>query len=349
MPMASTMAALTVGPESTWKLREVPVPEPGPGQVLVAPRAVALNNADLAELDAGPPDDQSGARVAGYEFAGQVAAVGPGVAGTAAGERVMGTAPASFAPYVVVDHRHLLPIPEGLAFPDAATLPTGLLTEHGALRAGGFQPDQTVLITGASSGIGLLGVQIAHALGAGAVLVTTRTAAKTTLLRDAGADAVLVTGNDDLTEQILKATGGAGADLVLDHMGGQTFADLLPATRIGGSLVNLGRLDRAASTVDLDALSCRNLTVRGVSFGFTRPESSATSSPPRASRCCRRSPMAASVRTSTPSCRSTGHRRRPIGFAPTAPPGRSSSRCPRTGHAPTHRFHFRSGGRHGDQ
>ncbi|MFD6277227.1 zinc-binding alcohol dehydrogenase family protein [Streptomyces sp. NPDC060209] len=140
----------------------------------------------------------------------------------------------------------------------------------GALAAAGFQAGQSVLITGATSSIGLLGVQIAKALGAGQVIATTGSSAKGTLLREAGADSVVVTGEQDLTQAVLEATDGNGVDIALDHVGGQTFAACLLATRADGAVVAIGRLDQAASTIGLDALSYRHLRICGVSFGFSR-------------------------------------------------------------------------------
>ncbi|WP_405764126.1 zinc-binding dehydrogenase [Streptomyces sp. NBC_00080] len=189
----------------------------------------------------------------------------------AVGDRVMGTIPGSFAPYVLADHRHVLPVPDHLDYDVACALPTGLLTEHGALMTGGFRAGQSVLITGATSSIGLIGVQIAKALGAGQVIVTTRSASKQDLLERAGADTVVVPGGQDLTGAVLDATGGEGVDVALDHVGGPAFAARLPATRVDGAVVNIGRLDTAESTIDLDSLSYRHLRVAGVSFGFTRP------------------------------------------------------------------------------
>ncbi|WP_327672726.1 MULTISPECIES: zinc-binding dehydrogenase [unclassified Streptomyces] len=270
--MTTTMTALFGGTGPTWEARQIPVPEPGPGEIVVRARTVALNNADAAMVvSADPTSGGSGKEFrAGYEFAGEVAAIGDGVSTVAVGERVMGTTPASFAQYVLVDHRHVLPVPEALPYEEACALPTGLLTEHGALMAGGFRPGQSVLITGASSSIGLLGLQIAKALGAGPVIATSRTSAKADLLKQAGADTVVAAGERDLTTAVLDATGGEGADLVLDHVGGDTFAACLPATKVDGSVVNIGRLDTASATIDLDALSYRHLRVCGVSFGFTR-------------------------------------------------------------------------------
>ncbi|GHB73867.1 quinone oxidoreductase [Streptomyces viridiviolaceus] len=270
--MSVTMTALFGGTGPEWELREVPVPEAGPGQVLVRARAVALNHGDGPMLEAADPTVGGTGQEyqAGYEFAGEVAAVGEGVAGLTVGARVMGTTPGSFAQYVLADHRHMVAVPDGLGYEEACALPTGLLTEHGALMCGGFRAGQSVLITGATSGIGLIGVRIAKALGAATVIASTRTAAKRALIRQAGADEVVSTSEEDLTDSVLKITGGQGVDLVLDHVGGETFAACLPATRVDGSVVNIGRLDRAESTIDLDALSYRHLRVGGVSFGFTR-------------------------------------------------------------------------------
>ena len=140
------------------------------------------------------------------------------------GQRVMGTAPANFAQYVPADHHHVLPTPDGLDFTEACALPTGLLTEHGALTTGGYQPGQSLLITGATSSIGLIGVQIARAPGASPIVATTRSAGKHNLLKQAGADTIVVTSEQDLTQAVLDATAGEGVDLALDHIGGQTFA-----------------------------------------------------------------------------------------------------------------------------
>ncbi|KAA5830672.1 zinc-binding dehydrogenase [Saccharopolyspora hirsuta] len=271
--MPATMTALFGGTGPEWEAREVPVPEVGRGQVLVRVRAAALNNADASVLAAADPTAGGTGEeyCAGYEFAGEIAAIGADVSGVSVGERVMGTQPRSFAQYVRADHRHVLRIPDTIGPEEAASLPTGLLTEHGALQLGAFRAGQSVLITGATSAIGLLGVQIAKVLGASTVVGTTRTASKEALLVSAGADVVVVGPGDSLTEEVLEATGGQGVDVVLDHVGGRLFAACLPATRVEGHLVNIGRLDRAESTINLDHLSSRHLHLRGVSFGFGRP------------------------------------------------------------------------------
>ncbi|MGY3568189.1 quinone oxidoreductase family protein [Sinomonas sp. RB5] len=271
--MTKTMTALFGGAGPDWEARAVAVPEPGPGQVLVRSRAVSLNNADMQMLEAADSASGSGeAYLAGFEFAGEIAAIGEGADGVSIGQRVMGITEGAFAQYVLADHRQTMPIPEGVAYEEASALPTGLLTEHGALAVGGFVPGQTVLVTGATSSIGLIGVQIAKSLGAKTVIATTRTGSKKELLSNARADVVIATSSDDLTAVVLEATGDQGADIVLDHVGGETLAACLPATRVDGQIVNIGRLDQAESTINLDALSYRHLRLTGVSFGFARAD-----------------------------------------------------------------------------
>ncbi|MEU6658896.1 zinc-binding dehydrogenase [Streptomyces sp. NPDC046821] len=270
--MTETMRALISGRGPEWVLADARIPEPGPGQVLIRNRAAATNNADLPMLaEADPGSGGHGHEfVAGYEYAGEIAAVGPGAGDWKVGDLVMGTFLSSFADYLIVDHRFVLSRPEHLSPEVACALPTALLTEIGALRVAGFGPGQSVLITGATTGIGMIGIQIAKAIGASRVLATTRDAAKADLLTGLGADAVIVVGEDDLTEAVLVATDGKGADVVLDHVAGETFAKCLPATAEDGHVVNIGRLAGPASAIDLDALSYRHLTVHGVSFGFSR-------------------------------------------------------------------------------
>lgn len=199
--MTSTMTALFGGTGPDWAPRQVPVPQPGPGQIVVRARAVALNNADASMLAAADPTSGGTGKdyQAGFEFAGEVTAVGDGVDAPAIGSRVMGTTPGSFAQYVLADHRHVLPVPDELGHEEACALPTGMLTEHGALMVAGFQAGQSVLITGATSSIGLIGVQIAKALGADRIVATTRSAAKRDLLIRAGADTVVITDEQDTT------------------------------------------------------------------------------------------------------------------------------------------------------
>lgn len=127
----------------------------------------------------------------------------------------MGTTVGASARYVLADHRHIMPILASRGYEPACALPTGLLNEQPSLAAAGFQPGQSVVITGASSRVSLIGVQIAKALGAKTVIATTQTATKKNLLDQPRADAVVVTSTQHLTQAVLEATEGQGVDVVL--------------------------------------------------------------------------------------------------------------------------------------
>lgn len=259
------MRALVGGVGRDWVMRDVPVPEAGAGEVLVRVRAAGLNRADLLMLQGIYPGTRA-EFTAGSEVAGEVAAVGAGVTGLAEGARVMGGTRGAFAEYALVDRRRLMPVPEALDWAEAAALPVGLETEHDALVQAGFTAGQSVVVLGATSSVGLVGVQLAKALGATPVVATTTSARKAAALAGAGADLVVNTADDDLAEAVTAATGGTGADIVLDHVGGQAFAAAFLATRIGGTIVNIGRLAGPESTVDLNDLAFRRLRVIGTTF-----------------------------------------------------------------------------------
>ena len=270
----TTMPALLGGLGAEWELRDVDVPTPGPGQVLVRVRAAALNRADLYMLEGtyNPGGAARSTYTAGLELAGEVEAVGEGVEGVCVDDRVMAAMLGGFARYALVDHRHLMPVPPSVGWTEAGALPVGLQTEHDALVTQcGFRSGQSVLITGASSGMGTIGIQLAKALGSRIVLATTTSDAKVEALKAVGADVVVNTTTMPLAETVL-ATAREGVDIVLDHVGGQVFADALSATRIRGTLINIGRLAGGESTISLDRLAFRRLRVIGTTFSIRTAE-----------------------------------------------------------------------------
>lgn len=271
--LPETMRALVVGHGSTWALVERDVPRPGAGEVLVRVHAAASNNGDLPMIDgADPTSGGSGDKaVAGFEYAGEVVAVGDGVSGWSVCDAVMGSMPSAYADFVVVDARFVMPRPASITPVEAATLPVGLLTEHGALVVAAFTSGRSVLVTGASSGVGLVGVQIAKALGASTVIGTTRRESMRSVLTDHGVDEVIVTDGDDLADRVLALTDD-GVDIVLEHLGAPAFAQAVMATAPEGHLVPVGRAAGREATIDLDRVGQRRLTIRGVSFGFVRTQ-----------------------------------------------------------------------------
>jgi NADPH2:quinone reductase len=229
------MPALIGRAGSDWTLQDVDVPTPAAGQALVRVRAAGVNRADLAMLDGGylTSLDNPVDYPAGLELAGEVAAVGEGVDGLALGTRVIGTTLGAFATYAAVNHRYLLPVPDGVEWVVAGGLPVGLTTEHDALvTQAGFTSGANVLIVGATSGVGMIGVRMAKALGAGTVIATTTSAAKVPALRDAGADVVV----DILSfrrMRVLGTTFSTRSDDERAEVAAALEADVLPAVADG--------------------------------------------------------------------------------------------------------------------
>ncbi|WP_165777656.1 quinone oxidoreductase family protein [Amycolatopsis antarctica] len=265
--MGDTMRAVVVGPGG-WRHEAVPVPVPGPGEVLVRVTAAGLNRADADELDGtyAPRARRAGAAIAGSDLSGTVERAGPGVPAVAEGEHVCAMVDGAFAEFVAVDHRLLLPVPAGMPMTAAAAWPSALLTEHDALfTQGGLRPGRSVLVTGATSGVGRYGAELARWAGASPVLGTTTRPGNAAALAATGAQPV-VTSVDDLAGVVLDATGGRGADIVVDHVGGELLDELVGVTAVGGTLVQVGRLGGRYSTLDVDRLARRRIRLLGTSF-----------------------------------------------------------------------------------
>ena len=254
------------GPD--WVAESIPAPAPGPGQVLIRVHAAALNRVDLYMLEGSYDNSVQGCEPypAGRECAGTIAAAGQGVDPALVGTPVMTTAAGSFADHVLVDARYVMPVPTGLSWAEASSLPVALGTEHDALLQTGFAAGDSVLVLGATSSIGLIGIQLVKALGASTVIATTTSDEKAATLKSLGADAVVNSSSTDMAETILELTAGQGVDVVLDHLAGTPLAAALPATAIGGTIVNIGRLAGRESTISLDSLSFRRLRLIGTTF-----------------------------------------------------------------------------------
>lgn len=268
MPRSQTSRILIGGHGPNWVEETRQTPTPGPGQALIRVEAAALNRVDLYMLE-GSYDSSvqgEGTYETGRECAGIIEAVGDGVDPDILNSSVMSTAAGSFADYALVDARNTMPVPNGLSWAEASSLPIALGTEHDALVQTGFEPGTSVLVLGATSSIGLIGIQLAKALGASTVIGTTTSEEKTRVLTDLGADAVVNSMSSTMADTILELTNGKGVDVVLDHLAGPLLAAVLPATTIGGTIINIGRLAGRESTISVDSLSFRRLTLVGTTF-----------------------------------------------------------------------------------
>ena len=262
------MKAVIVG-ENGVAIGEAPKPEPKAGEVLVAVRACGLNRADLM-VASGRAHGRIGGpgTIVGLEWAGDVAAVGAGVTDLTPGDRVMCSGSAGWAEYAVTDQGRVARIPDSnVSYEQAATLPVALTTMHNAIvTAGALQTGQAVLIQGASSGVGILGMQIAKHMGAGLVVGSSTNAERRAKLTDYGADLAVDSRDPGWVDQVLQATGGAGVDLIVDQISGYVANQNLAATKILGRIVNVGRLGGFSGEFDFDLHALRRISYIGVTF-----------------------------------------------------------------------------------
>jgi NADPH:quinone reductase len=157
--------------------------------------------------------------------------------------------------------------PSNMNFEDAATLPVALTTMHNAVVTNGaLQPGQAVLIQGASSGVGLMAMQIAKLKGASLVIGSSTDAMRRSRLKDYGADLAVDSSDLGWVDQVLKATSGEGVDLIVDQVSGKVASQNLAATRIKGRIVNVGRLGGARAEFNFDLHAARRITYIGVTF-----------------------------------------------------------------------------------
>ncbi len=250
----------------TPRLGDLPDPVPGPGEVLVAVEAAGLNHADLLQMRGFYPPPPGESEVPGLECAGRILALGPGVDPAGPwhpGARIMALlAGGAHAERAAIPIGQLMPLPESLSSLEGAALPEAGLTAWTNLVAeGGLEEGESVLVTGASGGMGTMFVQLAHELGA-RVIAAGRSPERLEPLRKLGADEVCLLG-DDLPQQVRKATGGQGADLAIDLVGGAGINSHLAALRSRGRLVLVGLLAGRKVEVDLGDVLSRRLRIQG--------------------------------------------------------------------------------------
>ena len=245
-------------------IQDVPEPTPGPADLLIKVKAIGLNRADLGAAKAAASD---GGKPIGIEFAGEVVATGSAVEGFDNGDRIMCHATGSHGELALCDYRRALKIPDGMSFETAATLPVGLNTLHNALvTAGRLKPGENVLVQGASSGVGIIGLQMAKLLGAKFVIGTSTNDIRRARLTEFGADLALNTADADWPAQVLKATQGHGLDLTVDMLSGPTVNQTMRCTALKGRIVNIGRLAGTKAEFDFDEHARRRIDHIGVTF-----------------------------------------------------------------------------------
>src|SRR3954447_1359014 len=268
------MKAAVVG-ETGAEVRDLPKPEPASNQVLIRVRASSLNRADVG-VAAGHQHGRVGgigSRIA-LGCSGEVEAVGRDVKDFKSGDRVMGSAPGSYAEYVVADPGRIARIPaNNMTYEQAACLPVALQTLHNAIvTAGRFKRGESLLIQGASSGVGLMGLQIGKFLGASIVMGTSTNPGRRARLKEFGCDLAIDTTDPKWPEAVKKATADKGVDLIVDMVSGGVANGNLEAAAILGRIVNVGRLGGQKGEFNYDLHALKRIDYIGVTNRTRTPE-----------------------------------------------------------------------------
>ncbi len=264
-----TMKAAVQAGAVGLQIQQVPVPQPGTDEVLVRVRACGLNRADIGMAAGHAHGSQGGpGSLIGMEWAGEVVGFGSGVHGLQRGDRVMGSGRGAFAEYAVADKGRVMPLPsQAMSFEQAATLPVALQTMHDALVTNGrLQAGDAVLIQGASSGVGLMGLQIARLMGAGLVIGTSTTPARRERLPHFGAQLTLDSSDTTWPQQALDATDGKGVNLIVDQLSGAQANQNMRACAVRARIVNVGRLAGTRAEFDFDLHALKRIHYIGVTF-----------------------------------------------------------------------------------
>jgi putative PIG3 family NAD(P)H quinone oxidoreductase len=248
------------GPDAL-ELVQIPVPEPGAGEILIRVEAAGVNRPDVLQRLGHYPPPPGAPETLGLEVAGEVAAVGEGAPRWRVGDKVTALlGGGGYAEYAKVDARHALPTPKGLDAAAAAALPETVFTVFAnVFEAGALKPGETLLLHGATSGIGVTAIQMAKAAGA-RVIATSRGPEKAGQARALGADLSIDTMAEDF---VAAAREFGGADVVLDMVGGPLFAKNLEAMNPFGRHVQIATQAGAKVEADLRLIMQKRLVVTG--------------------------------------------------------------------------------------
>ena len=251
------------------EILDVEIPIPKKNEVLIKVFSCGLNRADLMVADGGAHGSSGGSgTIVGMEFSGEIIEFGSEVNGFSIGDRVMCSGTSAWAEYATTDWGRVIKIPDNnMDFDVACTLPIALATMHNAIiTAGDFKKGQSILIQGASSGVGLMGLQIGKYKGAKIVIGSSTKIEKHNRLKDIGADVVVDSKNSEWVNQVLNHTDGEGVDLIIDQLSGYTVNQNMLATKIKGNIVNVGRLAGGITDFNCDLHALRRINYKGVTF-----------------------------------------------------------------------------------
>jgi NADPH2:quinone reductase len=253
------------GDEQALQLTDLPIPKPGPDEVLVQLKAAGLNFIDIYMRTGYYPHTLP--YVPGYEGAGVVSEIGSKVSEVKVGDRVAYTgALGSYAEYNVVNAAQLIPLPDELSFEEGAACPLqGITAQYLVNDFYKIKPNDNVLIHAAAGGVGLLLVQWVKHLK-GRVIGTVSTPEKASIVKEAGADHVILYTEQDFVEEVKRITQGIGADYIIDGVGKSTFTKDLEAARKYGHICIFGSASGPAEALAPNSLQTKSLTISGGSI-----------------------------------------------------------------------------------
>ncbi len=242
--------------------RDVPVP--GPGQILIRVRAAGVNRPDILQRRGVYPPPAGASDLPGLEVAGEVAATGDSAARWRIGDRVCALTPGGgYAEYCLVHESNALPVPPGFTFTEAAALPETYFTVwHNVFERGGLKKGETLLVHGGSSGIGTTAIQLASAFGA-YVLATAGSKEKCAACLKLGADRAINYRTEDFVAVVKEATGGRGADVILDMVAGDYVGRNYDAAAVDGRIVQIATQAGPVASADFSRLMVKRLTHTG--------------------------------------------------------------------------------------
>src|SRR5215813_14123786 len=251
------------GPEVLLPERRA-VPVPGAGEILVKVHAAGVNRPDVAQRSGSYPPPPGASDLPGLEIAGEVVAVGSGVKKHKLGDRVMSlVAGGGYAQYCIAQDAQAMTVPSSLTIQEAGALPETLMTVwHNVFERGALKPGETLLVHGGSSGIGTMAIQMAKAFGA-KVIVTVGSKDKADACLKLGADHAINYKTEDFVEATRKATGGAGANVILDMVGGEYIDRNYDAAAVDGRIVQIAFQGSPRATADYWRLMAKRLTHTG--------------------------------------------------------------------------------------
>ncbi len=252
------------GPPSDLFMREIPDPEPGPGEAVVGIEGASVNFPDTLFIQNKYQISVPVPFTPGSEFVGTVIKVSPDVKGLKVGDHVMGSAMVgAYAEQIAVPAASLRSVPAGLSGPEAAAFSVTFRTAfHSLVTQGEFCPGDWVVVLGASGGVGTAAVDIATRLG-GRVIAVDRGGSRLEICRDLGAVATIDSDTEDVKNRIKEITGGEGANVVLDPVGGDVSEQSLRSTAWGGRFVVIGFASGDIPKIPLNLVLLKGVVIKG--------------------------------------------------------------------------------------